>query len=122
LGQGAFKEAFQAVYKALTGSIYPYVQYGKPTRATYKFAESVLTDRLEEIYGIGHPLPNVYMVGDNPQSDIAGAVAADWYSILVQTGVFDPQQGPPSPRPTHVVDDVEAAVKWAIGRELAKEL
>ncbi|KAF8070355.1 HAD-like domain-containing protein [Lyophyllum atratum] len=120
LGQGAFKEAFQAVYKALTGSTYPYVQYGKPTRATYKFAETALTNRLEEIYGVRHSVHHVYMVGDNPKSDIAGAIAADWYSILVETGVFDPQQGPPSPQPTHVAGDVEAAVKWAIDRELAK--
>ncbi|GAA5825149.1 hypothetical protein JCM10212_006274, partial [Sporobolomyces blumeae] len=30
----------------------------------------------------------VYMVGDNPRSDIAGANAFGWESILVQTGVF----------------------------------
>ncbi|KAH9910626.1 Haloacid dehalogenase-like hydrolase-domain-containing protein [Amylocystis lapponica] len=45
IGQGAFREAFQAVYKALTGSEYPHVQYGKPTQATYRFAEKVLRDR-----------------------------------------------------------------------------
>ncbi|KAF5385856.1 hypothetical protein D9615_002350 [Tricholomella constricta] len=121
LGQGAFKEAFQAVYKALTGSTYPYVQYGKPTAATYKFAATVLTDHVKEIYGSGE-LPHVYMVGDNPESDIAGANAADWSSILVRTGVFDPQQGPPSHKPTYLANDVEAAVKWAIDRELAKGL
>jgi ribonucleotide monophosphatase NagD (HAD superfamily) len=70
LGQGAFITAFQAVYmvcvhrlagegmmltltltKALTGSTYPYIQYGKPTQATLNFAQSVLTDRLEALYG-----------------------------------------------------------------------
>lgn len=51
LGQGAFREAFQAVFKALTGRTYPYTQYGKPTAATYKFAEQVLRDRLAEIRG-----------------------------------------------------------------------
>lgn len=77
LGQGAFKEAFQAVFKAgrrnvlriahniiihlqaVTGSPYPYVQYGKPTHATYNFAESVLTERLKEMYGISDTLPNM---------------------------------------------------------------
>ncbi|RDB24812.1 putative CDP-alcohol phosphatidyltransferase class-I family protein C22A12.08c [Hypsizygus marmoreus] len=120
LGQGAFKEAFQAIYKALTGSTYPHVQYGKPTEATYRFAEGVLSDYVEEIAGVRRPLPQVYMVGDNPESDIAGANAANWSSILVHTGVFDPQQGPPSHRPTHEVADVEAAVRWAIDRELAR--
>lgn len=118
LGQGAFREAFQAVYKNLTGSTYPYVQYGKPTRATYTFAESVLAERIEELYGVQGKLPNVYMIGDNPESDIAGANAVKWSSVLVRTGVFDPQQGPASHRPSQTVDDVESAVRWAIDREL----
>jgi len=117
LGQGAFKEAFQAVYKSLTGSTYPYVQYGKPTSATYKFAERILADHIDALYGFGNKIPNVYMVGDNPESDIAGANAVNWSSVLVRTGVFDPQQGPPSHEPTHEADDVEDAVRWAIGRE-----
>jgi ribonucleotide monophosphatase NagD (HAD superfamily) len=74
LGQGAFAKAFQAVFKvsavrhapvplgwleilwmvvkqSLTGSEYPYVQYGKPTQATYKFAEQVLLDHVEMLHG-----------------------------------------------------------------------
>lgn len=60
LGQGAFREAFQAVYTALKGKPYPYTQYGKPTAATYKFAEQVLRDRLAEIQGGPvHEMPQV---------------------------------------------------------------
>jgi len=44
--------------KALTGTTYPYVQYGKPTSDTYKFAEKMLTDHCQELYGVGH-LPSV---------------------------------------------------------------
>lgn len=120
LGQGAFRDAFQAVYKSLTGSIYPYIQYGKPTEATYKFAEKVLVDRLERLYGVRSALPPVYMVGDNPESDIAGANGAKWNSILVRTGVFDPEEGPPTHTPTHIAQDVEKAVHWAIAREHAR--
>ena len=83
LGQGAFKASFLAVYKvccmmgihlgcrrgavwklmnlrrqALTGSTYPYVQYGKPTAETYKFAERVMADRFQELWGVTH-LPSV---------------------------------------------------------------
>ena len=54
---------------------------------------------------------------DNPESDIAGANAARWKSILVRTGVYDPRQGPPSHRPTHEVEDVEQAVQWALEQE-----
>jgi len=115
LGQGSFKEAFQAVFKSLTGAPYPYTQFGKPTEATYTFAEKVLRNRLLGI-SFDEPL-SVYMVGDNPESDIAGANAARWKSILVRTGVYDPRQGPPRHRPTHEVEDVEQAVRWALEQE-----
>ncbi|TFY68676.1 hypothetical protein EVJ58_g861 [Rhodofomes roseus] len=118
LGQGGFKIAFQA---AVTGSEYPYVQFGKPTEATYQFTKKVLHDRFNELYGpVADRPPHVYMVGDNPESDIAGANAAGWSSVLVHTGVYDPQQGPPSHTPTHQASDVEEAVKWAIEREFGK--
>ncbi|TFK48616.1 HAD-superfamily hydrolase [Heliocybe sulcata] len=119
LGQGAFREAFSAVYQSLTGKRYPYVQYGKPTEATYKFAEKVLVDRLEALSGVRPSVsPEVYMVGDNPESDIAGANGAGWSSVLVRTGVYDPEQGPPTHKPTYIAEDVEEAVDWAIKREM----
>ena len=31
------------------------------------------------------------MIGDNPYSDIAGADTKGWTTILVKTGVFDPE-------------------------------
>ncbi|KAL7281110.1 hypothetical protein ACG7TL_004417 [Trametes sanguinea] len=121
LGQGAFREAFQAVYKALVGKTYPCIQYGKPTTATYKFAEKVLKDRLEELQGGRvEQMPTVYMVGDNPESDIAGANGAGWPSILVRTGVYDPAGGPPAHTPTYIAEDVEEAVRWAIEREMGR--
>ncbi|KAJ7039158.1 HAD-hyrolase-like-domain-containing protein [Mycena alexandri] len=54
------------------------------------------------------------MIGDNPESDIAGANAANWQSVLVKTGVFS--GGKPSHEPTHQAEDVEEAVRWAITR------
>ncbi|KAJ7078847.1 HAD-like domain-containing protein [Mycena belliarum] len=111
LGQGAFKMAFQGVFKALTGSEYPHVQFGKPTRPTYDFATQVLRDSL----GHENPLPPMYMIGDNPESDIAGANAASWKSVLVKTGVFS--GGQPTHEPTYIAEDVEEAVSWAIAQE-----
>lgn len=81
----------------------------------------------------------VYMVGDNPESgescstdmglgriycpmgpdsmtDIAGAIAHGWESILVKTGVY--KNGEPRHRPSVISDDVEKGVQWAIEREL----
>ncbi|KAI0344295.1 HAD-superfamily hydrolase [Trametopsis cervina] len=117
LGQGAFKEAFQAVYKAATGSTYPTIQFGKPTTATYKFAEEVLRNRIFEVQGQRiEKMPQIYMVGDNPASDIAGANGAGWRSVLVRTGVYDPTEGPPAHEPTFEAADVEEAVTLAIQR------
>jgi len=109
------------VFKTLTGTEYPYLQYGKPSRETYEYAEAVLRDRVSEVTGRQvERTPNVYMIGDNPESDIAGANAAGWSSVLVRTGVYDPENGPPTHAPTHVAEDVEEAVRWAIEREGSK--
>ena len=55
------------------------------------------------------------MIGDNPETDIAGANAKGWVSILVKTGVFDVNEsanGNDKEHPaTHVVDNFEEAVK-----------
>ncbi|KAF9020461.1 hypothetical protein BDZ89DRAFT_1072204 [Hymenopellis radicata] len=127
LGQGAFKEAFQAVYKALTGTHFPHVQYGKPTEPTYKFAEGVLKARLENIYGPIETMPKVYVVFaqwifiNNPESDIAGANGAGWESVLVHTGVYDPAKGNPPHEPSYQAPDVEKAVVQAILHECKVE-
>ena len=52
--------------------------------------------------------------------DIAGANAAGWSSILVRTGVYDPADGPPTHKPTYEAENVEAAVHWAIEREITQ--
>jgi len=51
-----------------------YTQFGKPHRATYDFAQRMLERHLKEVRGVD-PVDgmDVYMVGDNPESDIAGA-------------------------------------------------
>lgn len=67
------------------------------------------------------------MVGDNPESDIMGANnytsphGTEWMSMLVKTGVFDAGQekrydfeARPELRPKILVDDVKAAVNWAL--------
>lgn len=57
---------------------------------------------------------NVYMVGDNPAADIAGANAYGWKSILVRTGVFQGGDNDKNFPARHVVDDVWAAVQLAL--------
>jgi len=61
-------------------------------------------------------ISNFYMIGDNPESDIAGANTKGWVSILVKTGVFDPKaetskDGNDKRHPaTHVVENFKAAI------------
>jgi HAD superfamily hydrolase (TIGR01456 family) len=99
LGQGGFREAFEGVWMAATnGKALRKVVMGKPYRPTYKFAEKrLISHRQHVLSDVGGPLgqlKRVYMVGDNPASDIAGGNnyesphGTDWASILVQTGVY----------------------------------
>lgn len=66
-------------------------------------------------------LKRVYMVGDNPESDILGAnqyvseAGSKWESILVRSGVYS--GGKPAHEPRFVADDVWDAVGWAMRRE-----
>lgn len=69
------------------------------------------------------PASTVYFVGDTPESDIRFANSHDdsWFSILVETGVY--QAGTePKYKPKHQCDNVLEAVKFAIEREHELEL
>jgi HAD superfamily hydrolase (TIGR01456 family) len=119
LGQGAFGAALEGVWKMLTGVELRKTVIGKPFRRTYLFAE----EKLRELKGKGTgELKTIYMVGDNPASDIRGANEFDspygtkWESVLVKTGVYKEGQTPMY-RPTNTVADVWDAVRWAIERE-----
>ena len=60
--QGAFNSCLKHLFKQRTGHDLVYTQFGKPERVQYDFAWS----RLKE-HGDIH---QVYMIGDNPASDI----------------------------------------------------
>ena len=129
LGQGAFQAALAGVWSKVTGGReLRRTVIGKPYPETYRYAERVLNahrqallaDKGKEPAG---PLRTVYMVGDNPESDIRGANdyrsqdGTDWCSVLVRTGVWSPERGEPAYQPRVVVDDIKAAVDWALKRE-----
>jgi HAD superfamily hydrolase (TIGR01456 family) len=103
LGQGGFREALEGIWAAITGGPAQGVHLqkvvmGKPYRPTYEFAERRLIAHRRRLSGQNKgslkPLKRVYMVGDNPESDIAGGNnyksphGTDWVSVLVKTGVF----------------------------------
>ncbi|KAK3298502.1 HAD-like domain-containing protein [Chaetomium fimeti] len=149
LGQGAFQAAVAGLWKRVTGGEgLKRGCIGKPYRETYRFAERVLAGHRREVVramggaagvsgggesgggdsgdsGVG-ALERVYMVGDNPESDIAGAngyvseEGTEWVSVLVKTGVWSEERGGKLEgvfKPKEVVGDVMGAVKWALKRE-----
>ncbi|PLW45232.1 hypothetical protein PCANC_05830 [Puccinia coronata f. sp. avenae] len=116
-GQGAFQTALRANYERLTGHPLKAWTGGKPTRATYAFANQLLKKIVHDQFN-GQDLGPVYMIGDNPASDIQGANNYGWSSVLVKTGVF--KGGKPEDAahvPTAVQSDVLEAVQWVLRQE-----
>ncbi|GAA5912181.1 hypothetical protein JCM5296_007503, partial [Sporobolomyces johnsonii] len=129
-GQGALQESMAAVYKMTTGYELQRTTGGKPTLATYEYCSKLLYSAIEhaatgqpiDLHAKGEPAKyegRVYMVGDNPRSDIAGANNFGWESILVQTGVFRGDKPEDAEHvPTVVKPDVLEGIKWALEREV----
>jgi len=88
MSQGAFRIGLEAMYKALTGVDLERVVYGKPELATYKYADEVMASWMENLHGEERVPGNIYMIGDNPASDIVGGNMYGWNTCLVRTGVF----------------------------------
>lgn len=122
MSQGTFRIALEAIYKAITGHELERVVYGKPETATYKFADEVLTSWMGELHGEERLPDNVYMVGDNPQSDIVGGNNYGWNTCLVRTGVYQ-GEGNDKENPANfgVFPNVLEAVTRALKKELGED-
>ncbi|KAH9888613.1 HAD-like domain-containing protein [Xylariomycetidae sp. FL2044] len=130
-GQGAFQAALAGIWEQITGGKQlKRTVIGKPYQQTYAYAERVLNAYRAKVMGMSEekedvttPLRRVYMVGDNPESDIRGANeymspwGTDWTSVLVRTGVWTPDRGTPTHIPRVIVDDVHKGVEWALKME-----
>lgn len=131
-GTGAFLEAMKGVWAAVTKgkAALQYSALGKPSTHTYNYAHDKLVNLDAELQqqkeqSSTRPLKRVYMIGDNPESDIRGGNEFDprdgteWQSILVRTGVWQATAAEPEPRykPAVIVDDVADAIVWALRNE-----
>ncbi|UNI13744.1 hypothetical protein JDV02_000460 [Purpureocillium takamizusanense] len=136
-GTGAFVEALRGVWSAVTqgAAELEFHALGKPSEYTYEYAHERLLHDYGDVGSVNaaavqrgegtrtrHPLRRVYMIGDNPESDIRGANGfepadgTEWKSILVKTGVWRAGTEP-SHRPDAVVDDVVDGIVWALRNE-----
>lgn len=98
-GQGVFRIIVQTIYKEINQADLNYTMYGKPFKIQYDYCAK----RLDNTEG------QIFMVGDNPFSDIDGANSFGWESCLLRTGVY--QDGQPTHNPTMgVFDNVFGAV------------
>lgn len=122
MSQGAFRIGIEAMYKALTGAELERVVYGKPELATYKYADEVLTSWMEELHGEEKLPENIYMIGDNPASDIIGGNMYGWNTCLVRTGVFQGGENDTNnPANFGVFTNVLEAVQKSLRKELGDD-
>lgn len=103
-GQGAFRMMVERLYAEtnnLTTETLKSTILGKPYEVQHDYALQVLIEWNKIIHGhkphgfmptlnskVRSPFLNIYMVGDNPESDIRGANLCGWDSILLRTGVY----------------------------------
>ncbi|KAH0290600.1 HAD-superfamily hydrolase [Aureobasidium namibiae CBS 147.97] len=127
LGMGALRVSLEAMYKAVTGKDLETVAFGKPQIGTFQFATRLLQHWRKYTHGIDAPPETIYFVGDTPESDIRGTnefnkvTEQNWYSILVETGVY--QHGTtPRFEPKATVPNVLDAVMHGIERERQKQV
>ncbi|TAQ89760.1 hypothetical protein B7494_g1937 [Chlorociboria aeruginascens] len=130
LAQGSFRQALHGLWDAHTkGASLFDTRIGKPTQATYLYGETALFAHHANLYKASNPgadIPGidvVYMIGDNPASDIFGSNSyksqwpgTQWKSILVETGVHTPGTEP-AHKPTAIKKNVREAVLWALENE-----
>lgn len=116
-GQGMLRMCVERVWKEINGVDLTSTILGKPFKVQYEFAEKVLRN---QVANVGGEVSRVYMVGDNPALDIAGANGYGWESILVRTGVYqDKFRDSAVALPTFgTFDDVLAGVEAVMTREL----
>lgn len=122
MSQGTFRIGLEAMYKSLTGVELERVVYGKPELATYKYADEVIASWMEQIHNDEKLPSNIYMVGDNPASDIIGGNMYGWNTCLVRTGVYQGEgNDKENPASFGVFKNVLEVVQTAIRKELGKD-
>ena len=131
LGMGALRSSIEHMFRLLIGKELKTVAFGKPQLGTFQFATRLLQQWRKEIYTINSPPETVYFVENIIGSDIRGTneynesdlSVNEWYSILVETGVYDKGTTPdftPKATVTHVLEAVNYAMRLEFDKTLNK--
>jgi len=127
-GQGVIRFIVEQMYKEIYGKELNRTILGKPTKPAYDYAHHILINRSIELNQISHiaksnlklgdeifesHIKKVFMVGDNPASDIIGGYNYGWETALVRTGVYKDGDQLPC-KPTIIADNVYEAVHRGI--------
>ncbi|ETL27367.1 TIGR01456 family HAD hydrolase [Phytophthora nicotianae] len=113
-GAGAFHAVLEDLFTRTTGHKLEKTLFGKPQRTSFEFAETLIDAQHEDV-------ERIYMVGDNPKTDIRGANEAGgrWKSVLTLTGMHVGPENHEEHPAYEVVDDVAQALAF-IKEDFAK--
>ena len=131
LGQMAFSKALRGCWNIYNGNYDDDLEIkvrGKPSPIQFAYAHkriegqySLSLDKAKTENDQQKLLRRVYMIGDNPQTDIQGANlynlrgTVPWFPILTTTGLFKGSGNLAAVRkPIHMTEDVLNAVDWAL--------
>lgn len=106
-GAGAFRAVMEDLYFRTTGQHLNQTLFGKPEATSFAFAEQLIDKQHAGV-------ERIYMVGDNPQTDIKGANAAGgrWKSLLTLTGMHVGPANDKTNPAYKVVADVQEALAF----------
>jgi len=121
MSQGAFHIGLETTHKALTGVDFERVVYGKPELATYEYADKAIASWMKRIHNDEHLPSSIYMIGDNPASNIIDENMYGWNTCLVRTDVCQGEENDQNPASFGVLNSVLEAVQKACRKELGKE-
>lgn len=142
LGMGAFRMALENIYNRISDKPLVYTSFGKPKVAVFRNAEIALqmvakaleaglqsSSLAENFYesikvhshnsqGKQVEFESIYMIGDNPATDILGATQAGrpWFTILTRTGCFKGKVNHALYPADLVVDSVQEAIHFILKR------
>lgn len=106
-GAGAFRAVMEDLYFRTTGHHLDQTLFGKPEPTSFAYAENLIDQQHDRV-------ERIYMVGDNPTTDIKGANRAGgrWKSLLTLTGMHTGPANDAANPAYQVVADVKEALAF----------